>query len=377
MSTVISVPDSHLESLLTLIKNYAICNCDITILRDPKYGNVKFQTSEGKSLSGSIAAARYIASLGSRSAQLLGNNAEDRSKIAEIISLTNFMSVGVLDSQLEVFNSWLQSRTFAVGNMVTLADLILYAHVGRAIANLPAAQHMHFCNVLRWYENIHFMADSGAIFPKIAFKKTKFSYTQPVMKPSQQANTSKKAEESKTNDSAAEKKEGKSKASQQETNMPSSKGDKPPKKVKGAASEDPTVDVLDIRVGLIKSIGPHPNADALYVEEIDLGEEKPRTVVSGLRKFVSEDEMKDRLVAVVCNLKPMKMRDILSTGMVLCASNADHTKVDPILIPKGSSVGSRIMFEGFEREPEAQINPKKKIFEKIAPHLMTGKGTCL
>ena len=63
--------------------------------------------------------------------------------------------------------------------------------------------------------------------------------------------------------------------------------------------------------------------------------------------------------------------------MVLCASNADHTEVDPILIPDGSSIGSRITCEGFDREAEAQINPKKKIFEKIAPDLVTDKGMFL
>ena len=137
------------------------------------------------------------------------------------------------------------------------------------------------------------------------------------------------------------------------------------------------MDYLDIRVGKIVEVGPHPDADSLYVEKIDLGEAEPRTVVSGLRKFVSEADMLNRTVAVVCNLKPAKMRGILSTGMVLCASNEDHTAVDPILIPEGSTVGSRIMVEGYGREAEEQINPKKKIFERVAPDMRVGGGTCV
>lgn len=39
---------------------------------------------------------------------------------------------------------------------------------------------------------------------------------------------------------------------------------------------------LDLRVGKILSASRHPNADALYVETIDVGEEKPRTVVRKL-----------------------------------------------------------------------------------------------
>lgn len=64
-------------------------------------------------------------------------------------------------------------------------------------------------------------------------------------------------------------------------------------------------------------MGRHPNADSLYVEEIDLGEPSgPRQVVSGLVKFVPEERMAGRRVLVVCNLKPAKMRDVMSYGMV-------------------------------------------------------------
>lgn len=85
--------------------------------------------------------------------------------------------------------------------------------------------------------------------------------------------------------------------------------------------------------------------------------------------------MLNRYVVVVCNLKPAKMRDVMSYGMVLCASNDDHTVVEPILPPEGVQVGEKVAFEGYTAEPEAQINPKKKIFEKIAPDLMVNVGT--
>lgn len=77
---------------------------------------------------------------------------------------------------------------------------------------------------------------------------------------------------------------------------------------------------LDIRVGKIVEVSKHPDADSLYVEKIDLGEDKPRTIVSGLVNFIPIEEMQDRLVVVLCNLKPAKMRGIESQGMVLCAS---------------------------------------------------------
>merc|ERR1712117_402489 len=70
------------------------------------------------------------------------------------------------------------------------------------------------------------------------------------------------------------------------------KADKPakaPKEKKEVKKEDePPVDIgrLDLRVGHIRKASKHPDADSLYVEEIDLGEEKPRTVISGLVKFI-------------------------------------------------------------------------------------------
>jgi aminoacyl tRNA synthase complex-interacting multifunctional protein 1 len=80
---------------------------------------------------------------------------------------------------------------------------------------------------------------------------------------------------------------------------------------------DPRADHLDLRVGVVAEVGRHPNADALYVEQIDLGEAAgPRQVISGLVKFVPEEAMRGRRVVVACNLKAAKMRDVMSYGMV-------------------------------------------------------------
>ena len=59
----------------------------------------------------------------------------------------------------------------------------------------------------------------------------------------------------------------------------------------------------------------HPDADALYVEKVDVGEEKPRTIVSGLVKHVPIEEMSGRIAVFLLNLKPAKMRGVMSEGM--------------------------------------------------------------
>lgn len=159
--------------------------------------------------------------------------------------------------------------------------------------------------------------------------------------------------------------------------------EKKPKKEKPAAEKPPTsateeapVDVgrIDLRIGKIIEIDRHPDADSLYVEKIDLGEAQPRTVVSGLVKHIPIEEMQNRLVVVMCNLKPAKMRGITSEGMVMCASSPD--KVEIIIPPPNSVPGDLVHCNGYTRNPDAQLNPKKKIWETVAPDLLTNDDLC-
>ncbi|XP_060061784.1 tyrosine--tRNA ligase, cytoplasmic isoform X3 [Erinaceus europaeus] len=124
---------------------------------------------------------------------------------------------------------------------------------------------------------------------------------------------------------------------------------------------------LDIRVGKIISVEKHPDADSLYVEKIDVGEAEPRTVVSGLVQFVPKEELQDRLVVVLCNLKPQKMRGVESQGMLLCASiEGMNRKVEPLDPPVGSAPGERVFVKGYEKgQPDEELKPKKKVFEKL------------
>ena len=58
---------------------------------------------------------------------------------------------------------------------------------------------------------------------------------------------------------------------------------------------------------------------------------------SGLREFKTLEDMTNADVLVICNMKPNKMRGLSSEAMVLCASNADHTKVDFVKPPSGAA----------------------------------------
>ncbi|KAH9489034.1 Aminoacyl tRNA synthase complex-interacting multifunctional protein 1 [Bulinus truncatus] len=136
-------------------------------------------------------------------------------------------------------------------------------------------------------------------------------------------------------------------------------------------SSDAAVDVskLDLRIGKIVSVEKHPDADSLYVEKVDLGEGHLRTVVSGLVKHVPINAMKDRIAVFMCNLKPAKMRGVLSEGMIMCAAGAEKTEI--LVPPTDSVIGDRITCDEYPGTPDAQLNPKKKIWETLKPDIRT------
>lgn len=142
-----------------------------------------------------------------------------------------------------------------------------------------------------------------------------------------------------------------------------------------AAEKDIDISALDIRVGKIIRAWEHESAEKLYCEEIDVGEDSPRKIASGLRPFYKLDEMQDRMVLVLCNLKARNLVGFPSHGMVLCASNADHTAVEFAVPPPTAKIGDRVMFDGITGEPEAENKvAKKKMFEVLAPDLKTDEG---
>ena len=94
---------------------------------------------------------------------------------------------------------------------------------------------------------------------------------------------------------------------------------------------------LDLRIGEIKKVKEHPNADKLYITRVDIGDEE-RTLVAGLKPYYEKDEMEGKKIVVVANLESAKLRGIESEGMMLAAQEDD---VVSLLEPKGE-VGENI-----------------------------------
>ena len=79
---------------------------------------------------------------------------------------------------------------------------------------------------------------------------------------------------------------------------------------------------VELKVGEIITAEKVENADKLLKFSVKVGEET-RTIVSGIAKYYSPDELIGKEVVVVANLKPAKLKGIMSEGMLLCAVDGD------------------------------------------------------
>lgn len=104
------------------------------------------------------------------------------------------------------------------------------------------------------------------------------------------------------------------------------------RKTKPAEAEEqkplkPEIDIdlfgrLDLRVAKVIACEKVQKADKLLHLTVDVGGEK-RSIVSGIAKYYTAEEMIGKEVVIIANLKPVKLRGIDSQGMILCAENKD------------------------------------------------------
>lgn len=125
---------------------------------------------------------------------------------------------------------------------------------------------------------------------------------------------------------------------------------------------------LDLRVGTIVEVNKAPDADTLYLTKIDIGGEF-LSIVAGLTKFISSDELIGRNVVVLCNLKPSKLRGYLSEGMIMCAKSAD--KMEVLEPPTNAKPGDLVYCESYDRTPPEVGRDKKRLYDPLAPDMAT------
>lgn len=88
---------------------------------------------------------------------------------------------------------------------------------------------------------------------------------------------------------------------------------------------------VNLKVGQIIKVERIEKSDKLYKLTVDLGSET-RTIVSGLVGFYTEEQLINKKIVVVANLKPVKLRGVESNGMLLAAGDNDVVR---LLMPDG------------------------------------------
>ncbi|ODM19582.1 hypothetical protein SI65_04567 [Aspergillus cristatus] len=316
---------------------------------------------------------------------------------------------------LSQLNGHLTSRTTLLGTKPSVADISAYALLGPVVEKWTPEErtgekgyhhivrHVDFVQNSRLFglqipdeEKVGVDLDDVRFFPKPVDpkeekerkKKEKAAAQNPAA-----AGESKtvvigqgKPEQAKSEEATGGKKEKKDKKEKKE---------KQPKQPKAAPAPaaPPSPSIIDLRIGHILRAVNHPNADSLYVSTIDCGDapgtentsldeatgKTVRTVCSGLNGLVPLEEMQNRKIVAVCNLKPVTMRGIKSCAMVLAASprvaEGEDSHAGPVELvspPQDAPAGERVTFDGWsEGEPEKVLNPKKKVWETFQPGFTT------
>ena len=163
------------------------------------------------------------------------------------------------------------------------------------------------------------------------------------------------------------KSEGDTQMEDQEAKTNAEKKEKPAKQKKQGGGGQTPVDPaskLDLRVSEIIAVEDHPEAEKLFKLTINTGEDE-RTVCAGLKDYYRAEEILNRKVVLVANLKPAKLRGVESRGMVLAAEGADNPDehkaviLDPGEIPVGTTLG----FGDLEVIPKSKLG--KSDFDKV------------
>ena len=99
---------------------------------------------------------------------------------------------------------------------------------------------------------------------------------------------------------------------------------------------------LDLRVAKILSVENHPNADKLYIVEVDVGKLGKRKLVAGLKTHYKPKELIGKLCIVFLNLEPAVLRGVKSEGMILAAVSENHEIVKILQPAKDIELGSKV-----------------------------------
>lgn len=116
---------------------------------------------------------------------------------------------------------------------------------------------------------------------------------------------------------------------------------------------------LHLALGKILQVKNHPQADTLYLLDVDFGNTLgKRQVVAGLKKYFSREDLERRKAVFCLNIKPATIRGEVSQAMILVAEDGKHLALleaeksnlgEEVLVRGMKSSGAEITFEEFKK----------------------------
>ena len=101
-----------------------------------------------------------------------------------------------------------------------------------------------------------------------------------------------------------------------------------------------TFSQIEVKIGTVLEADIIPEADRLLKLKVDVGEEEPRQIVSGIREYVSPEEIIGKQFPFVTNLKPRKIKGYESNGMIFAGGSEEtFTLLSPLnQVPPGTTL---------------------------------------
>lgn len=147
------------------------------------------------------------------------------------------------------------------------------------------------------------------------------------------------------------------------------------------SGEAPQFGIYDLRVGQVTAVEVHPRSQRLYVLTVAIGEDKPRQIVAGLTKHYSADDLLNKKVVVLANLKPAELQGVVSEGMVLVGEKRKKMELlnaDPFEVGQRAEVEEHpnsdgvITIDQFKAAPFS-LSDKQVLFDDL-PVSVAGQG---
>jgi len=144
---------------------------------------------------------------------------------------------------------------------------------------------------------------------------------------------------------------------------------------KGQKQQQNDASRLELRVGIMREVERHPDADKLLVEKVDLGESELRTVVSGIAGTHTPEQLRGNAAVFICNIKPVAMRGVRSQAMVLAAADSEGKNIELVQPPSNCQAGARVLMENDDGTESAddEMKTDKRAYRQIASQLVTNE----